>query len=92
MDQKAYGATLRGELPYAELSPTPMPKSWYTIVGGHFEGVRFASYSVISAEISAYPSCRIFGTEAGVTDEASAYQLLRDVRKQRVRGEMEKEI
>eukprot|EP00965_Chrysotila_dentata_P119656 3956207-Pleurochrysis_carterae.AAC.1 len=60
-----------------------MPKSWYTIVGGYFEGVRFANYSVINAEISAYPNCRIFGAEAGVADEASASQLLREVRKQR---------
>eukprot|EP00965_Chrysotila_dentata_P031569 1052752-Pleurochrysis_carterae.AAC.1 len=66
-----------------------MPKSWYTIVGRHFEGVRLANYSVISAEISAYPNCRIFGAAAGVTDEASASQLLREVRKQRVRDAME---
>eukprot|EP00965_Chrysotila_dentata_P053285 1768507-Pleurochrysis_carterae.AAC.1 len=49
------------------------------IVGGHFEGVRFANYSVFSEELRAYPNCQLFGTEAGVTDEASASQLLREL-------------
>eukprot|EP00965_Chrysotila_dentata_P112944 3731386-Pleurochrysis_carterae.AAC.1 len=79
-----------GELQTAPLgdrtNDAPLPKSWYTIVGGAFEGVRFANYErVIRSEVQGHANCRVYGIEAGVTDEASASRLLRAVRKQRVR-------
>eukprot|EP00965_Chrysotila_dentata_P062975 2086214-Pleurochrysis_carterae.AAC.1 len=41
-------------------------KSWYTIVGGPFEGVRFANYErEIRLEVRGHSNCRVFGHEAG---------------------------
>eukprot|EP00965_Chrysotila_dentata_P110751 3659379-Pleurochrysis_carterae.AAC.4 len=53
--------------PYAQL-----PNSWYTIVGGLFEGMQFANFNMISEKIRGYRNCRIFDAEACMTDEASA--------------------
>eukprot|EP00965_Chrysotila_dentata_P183499 6059263-Pleurochrysis_carterae.AAC.1 len=71
----------------------PLPKLCYTIVGGPFEGVRFAHYErEMRLEVQGHSNCRVFGHEAGVTDEASSSRLLREVRKQRVRDAQGKEI
>eukprot|EP00965_Chrysotila_dentata_P168800 5574195-Pleurochrysis_carterae.AAC.1 len=56
----------------------PLPKSWYTIVGGPFEEVRFANYERgIRSEVQGHANCWLYGHEAGMTDEASASRLLR---------------
>eukprot|EP00965_Chrysotila_dentata_P178464 5893940-Pleurochrysis_carterae.AAC.1 len=56
-----------GTSPQIAPSPNaPLPKSWYTIVGGPFKGVRFANYErEIRLEVQGHSNCRVFGHEAG---------------------------
>eukprot|EP00965_Chrysotila_dentata_P027237 904871-Pleurochrysis_carterae.AAC.2 len=60
----AFLPNLGAHAPNSGTSHVPLPKSWYTIIGGHFEGVRFANHDVISKEIRGYPNCRILGAES----------------------------
>eukprot|EP00965_Chrysotila_dentata_P209179 6185150-Pleurochrysis_carterae.AAC.2 len=46
--EMAYLPHLGAHAPNSGTSHTPLPKYWYTITGGHFEGVRFANHNVIS--------------------------------------------
>eukprot|EP00965_Chrysotila_dentata_P174841 5772206-Pleurochrysis_carterae.AAC.1 len=77
-------------MPIAELPQNPPPKSWYVLIGGPFEGVRFGNYDrEIRQDMGRYANCRAYGPGAGIFDEATATKRLRDAREQRVRDARE---
>eukprot|EP00965_Chrysotila_dentata_P222518 6193020-Pleurochrysis_carterae.AAC.1 len=74
---------LDAEVPEQELEG-PVPKSWYVIIGGPFEGVRFGNYDrKIRQYVEQYVNWRAYGPGAGITDEATAISRLREAREQR---------
>eukprot|EP00965_Chrysotila_dentata_P061987 2053896-Pleurochrysis_carterae.AAC.1 len=85
-DEIAPMANLDSAVPNSDATNVPLPESWYAIVGGPFEGVRLGNYdNEIRREVEGYPNCRAYSFNAGVTDEATATRLLRQVREQRLR-------
>eukprot|EP00965_Chrysotila_dentata_P103512 3416929-Pleurochrysis_carterae.AAC.1 len=61
------------ETPITELPAHPLPKSWYVILGGPFEEVRFGKYDRdIRQDVERYAKCRAYGPNAGVVDETTA--------------------
>eukprot|EP00965_Chrysotila_dentata_P182719 6033253-Pleurochrysis_carterae.AAC.2 len=67
-----------------------LPKPWYVIISGPFEGVRFGKYDgEIRQDVERYANCRAYGPSASVTDEATATRRLREAREQRVRNARE---
>eukprot|EP00965_Chrysotila_dentata_P113795 3761440-Pleurochrysis_carterae.AAC.1 len=71
-------------MPIAELPRNPPSTSWYVIIGGPFEGVRFGNYDhEIRQDVEQYAKCRAYGPGAGILDEATATTRLREAREQR---------
>eukprot|EP00965_Chrysotila_dentata_P106941 3533268-Pleurochrysis_carterae.AAC.1 len=53
-------------MPIAELPQNPPAKSWYVIIGGLFEGIRFENYDrEIRQDVERYANCRAYGPGAG---------------------------
>eukprot|EP00965_Chrysotila_dentata_P188411 6172719-Pleurochrysis_carterae.AAC.3 len=67
-----------------ELPTGSLPKSWYVIIGGPFEGARFGNYDQdIRQDAERCANCLAYGPNAGVVDETTATRMLREAREQR---------
>eukprot|EP00965_Chrysotila_dentata_P071249 2354307-Pleurochrysis_carterae.AAC.1 len=75
---------LDAAMPNDNTEHSAIPNSWYVIISGPLEGVRFGNYDrETRRDVERYANCRAYGPNAGVTDEATATNRLREAREQR---------
>eukprot|EP00965_Chrysotila_dentata_P069651 2300495-Pleurochrysis_carterae.AAC.1 len=68
-------------MPILEIAKNPLPKSWYVIIGGPFEGVGFGNCKRdLRQDVERYADCRAYGPGAGILDKATATKRLREER------------
>eukprot|EP00965_Chrysotila_dentata_P164485 5430317-Pleurochrysis_carterae.AAC.9 len=72
-------SNLQEAMPKTIALDVPLAKSWYTIIGGHFEGVQFGNddHDIRQEQVKGYPNCRAHDFNPGTTDGVTATRLLR---------------
>eukprot|EP00965_Chrysotila_dentata_P173236 5718165-Pleurochrysis_carterae.AAC.1 len=82
-DETPIPYNLHSSAPITEQPTDLLPKSWYVIIGGPFDGVRFGNYDrEIRQDVERYANYRAYGPSAGVVNEATATKKLRETREQ----------